>query len=174
MGLRGPKPNPETKNSRAHGNRKTGSTAFQQAQMRKLEAGEPVMPSWVTGQASKLWKEIVPVLFKEKLTHPADAHMLGSYCLEMSEYIETKKKISALKADAKPETRKALGDQAANALSKSKGLAEQFGMTSKSRVGMGILMTGGGIASGVGETAPGGNNDKKQRAINFVVHGGKQ
>ncbi len=173
MGLRGPKPNPETKNSRAHGNRKTGSTAFQQAQMRKLEAGEPVKPLWVTGQAAKLWEEIVPVLFKEKLTHPADAHMLGSYCLEMSEYIETKKKISALKADAKPETRKSLGDQAANALAKSKGLAEQFGMTSKSRVGMGILMTSGGVAAGA-VAEPAGGDDGKKRAIDFVINGGKR
>lgn len=161
MGLRGPKADPTKPNSRTKsgGNRKVGSTAYNAAQLRKLEAGEPPKPGFLKGRAAEVWDDIVPALFKAELVHEVDKHMLAAYCMDMAEYF--------IKADAlatlvpgrvlskgeKPVTeseRKALREEAKDAFTRARSLGEQFGMSTKSRTAMGIRMGGQADATGGG------------------------
>ena len=156
MGLRGPKADPTKPNSRtkSQGNRKTSSTAYGHQQIRKVVAGEPVPPSWLSAEQLKIWDEFVPALFTLGLTHEVDAHMLGAYCVEWSEYLAAKAGLKKLK---KGESRTALEKQAKEAFAAAKIISDGFGMSHKARVAQGIKMTGSGGDGGANI----GNKSKK-------------
>lgn len=174
MGLRGPQADPSRPNSRAHGNRKTGSTAYQEAQIRKLAAGEPKKPRWVKGEAADIWREIVPELFRAKLTHAVDCHLLGAYCLDMAEYVKKMEKLSN-PGKALPETQKLWRDDAQLAFRRAQEVAVLFGMNPKSRTAMGIKATDAAPEpAGDKDTGTQTNDAGKQKAVAFVLNGGKR
>ena len=160
MGLRGPKADPTKPNSRtkSRGNRKTSSTAYGHQQIRKVVAEQPVPPSWLNKDQLKIWDEIVPPLFELGLTHAVDAHMLGAYCVEFSEYLEAKKALSTVKTTAEKNELKKLAKESFEA---AKKISDSFGMSHKARVAQGIKMTGSGPASASEGGASVGNEAKK-------------
>lgn len=166
MGLRGPKPDPSRPNSRtkSKGNRRIGSTAYNAAQVRHLEPGEPAKPKYVTGRAGEIWDETVKLLVKAKLIAEVDIHTLGAYCLDMSTFVDLSIELKEARvADNKSKKKyseselKGLREEANQAWGRAKQLGDALGMSSKARTGMGITSAapgdhaaakGGGIASG--------------------------
>jgi phage terminase small subunit len=160
MGQRGPKADPAKPNSRtkSQGNRQTSSTAYGHQQLRKLVAGEPVPPSWLDKGQLVIWAEFVPHLFEAGLTHVIDAHLLGAYCVEWSEYLAAK---AALKKLKKGEPRTDLQKQAKDAFVAATAISDRFGGSYKSRTAQGIKMTGSGPSVGEGGASNIGKEAKK-------------
>lgn len=176
MGLRGPKSDPSRPNSRSKskGNRRVGSTAYNAAQTRKLEAGEPEKPSYLTGTAAAIWDQTVPLLFAAKLIHPVDLHTMASYCLDVATYADNAVELNKPRGEVKysEAERKSMREEAKEAWARAKAVGELMGMSPKSRTAMGISATGGGGVPGGAEVkgggASGGNNGSN---LAFVLTG---
>lgn len=177
MGLRGPKPDPSRPNSRTKsgGNRRVGSTAYNAAQVRKLEAGEPAKPSYLTGRASDIWDETVSLLVKAKLIAEVDMHTLGAYCLDMATFVDLSIELKNARVETSSKKKKeyneaqlkAMREEANQAWGRAKQVGDSLGMSSKSRTGMGITSA----APGDNAVARGGGGVDGGSKLAFVLTG---
>lgn len=138
-GTRGPKSDPSKPHSRVSGNRKRDTATA--VKTKKMPAGLPKQPGWLSKEERAIWDETVPALFKVGLTHEIDAQQLGVYCADMAEYVEVKTKMRKLKDDATGAARAALQKRANEAFARANKLAESFGMSYAARVRQNITMT---------------------------------
>lgn len=188
MGMRGPAADPTKPNSRTRskGNRRVGSTAYNAAQLRQLVPGEPAMPSYLKNieGAAEIWAETIPNLLAAKLINELDNHMLAAFCIDMAKYVALStelapKKKAKGKGKAEAEEpkltdaqRKAKSEEANAAFGRARQLGESFGMSSKSRTGMGIRMGDQpGTTGGAPPPANKGGESSVNKDRHFVLTG---
>ena len=151
--MRGPKSDPTKPHSRSNGNRKSASTAFQQAQVQKVVAEKPVKPKGLTKEAGGIWDAVVSELFELGLVCKLDGTQLAEYCEQVA-MIQDLRKLLKERIKAK-EQLKDLLDQIDKASKIALRLAESFGLTPKGRRAMGInTVAKNGGAAGVTGKAP--------------------
>lgn len=137
-----------------------GSTAYNAGQVRKLEAGEPEMPDYLSGTAAKIWAQTVPLLLEAKLIHPVDLHTMAAYCLDVATYADLAVELNKPRKEVKysEAERKSMREEAKEAWARAKAAGELMGMSPKSRVAMGISSAApGDTAAGAAANNAGGN-----------------
>lgn len=134
MGRRGPPPQP-TKLRVLHGNPGKRPLNKQEPQPKR---GRPSCPRWLTGEARKEWKRVVPELERLGLLTIVDRTALATYCQAWARYVEAEAMITRYGSILKSEKSDYIQVSPYATISKQnallvKAFCQEFGLTPASR-----------------------------------------
>jgi len=96
----------------------------------------PAAPSWLSGEAKKEWRRVVPVLIERRILTTGDLGSLENYCTAIGQIREMEtilqKQGHVIDIDGTPKRNPAVGIQA-DAMTRARLLAAELGLTPVSR-----------------------------------------
>jgi len=96
----------------------------------------PVAPNWLSVEAKKEWRRVVPVLIERRILTTGDLGSLENYCTAIGQIREMEavlqKQGHVIEIDGNPKRNPAVGIQA-DAMTRARLLAAELGLTPVSR-----------------------------------------
>jgi len=96
----------------------------------------PSAPSWLSSEAKKEWRRVVPVLIERRILTTGDLGSLENYCTAIGQIREMERLLQSqghvIEIDGTPKRNPAVGIQA-DAMTRARLLAAELGLTPVSR-----------------------------------------
>lgn len=136
MGKRGPKPTPKAV-LKLRGSWRAGKALDD-----KTPKARPARPQWITGEAHKEWKRIIPVLEKLGILAEIDRTIIASYCQYYAQWKDASEKLKykneVLVSDKGNEYQNPLITVADRAWDRMKKCLDAMGMSPAARTGIAV------------------------------------